>query len=100
MWQNLIAIWQNLPLILSDTTDPRDVSLNRVVTVAVAVVILLSPPIVWLCFSDWWDKFFEAWKLLLAFLGAQTAGNIFVKYKKCGGENNAAGNNARHPGNG
>ena len=39
-WANLYSIFQNLPLILSDTTDPKDISFTRV-TCALCIIFLI-----------------------------------------------------------
>ena len=44
--ENLLAIIANIPLILSDSTDPKEVSLNRIMILTEFIlVILCTPPI-------------------------------------------------------
>jgi hypothetical protein len=40
-WQNLRQVLSNLPLILSESYDPRDISLNRVIIAMLAVTVLV-----------------------------------------------------------
>lgn len=80
MTENLKQIFINLPLVLSDTRDPADVSLNRVMTAAVAFFVLLAPGVTLLLLPAWFDKITPYWDKLLAFLAAQVAGNMFKKY--------------------
>ena len=74
--ENLKGILQNLPLILSDTQDVQNVSLNRVIiffsfictVIFVAVLFLFLPNLIQPCLS-----YFQAW---LAFLGTLISGNM------------------------
>ena len=44
--ENIISIFISSPLILSDTTDPQDISLNRLMlTIEFLLVIVATPPI-------------------------------------------------------
>ncbi len=40
-WQNLRQVLSNLPLVLSESYDPKDVSLNRVIIALLAGTVLI-----------------------------------------------------------
>jgi hypothetical protein len=40
-WQNLRQVLSNLPLVLSESYDPKDISLNRVIIAMLAVTVLV-----------------------------------------------------------
>ena len=80
MIEKLNQIIVNLPLVLSDSHNPADVSLNRVMTVVVAFFVLLAPGVTLAIMPDWFERLTPYWEKLLAFLAAQVAGNMFKKY--------------------
>ena len=68
---NVLGILSNTPLILSDTYDPKDISLNRVLTMVMAVnlialswYIAINPKEV--------SSLSTLWTGLLGYLGVQT----------------------------
>lgn len=40
-WQNIRQVLSNLPLVLSESYDPKDISLNRVIIAMLAVTVLV-----------------------------------------------------------
>ena len=40
-WQNVRQVVSNLPLVLSESYDPKDVSLNRVIIALLAITVLV-----------------------------------------------------------
>ena len=84
--QNLKEVIANLPLILCSSDQPKDVSLNRVITVATAAYLAIAPPFVLIFCPQNWAKMIELWNQGLLFLGAQTAANIGTKIINKGGQ--------------
>jgi len=72
-------IFENLPLILSDTDSAKDVSLNRIIIVMAVIGLSCMIIILPVFFPQWFDKLMPFWSQLLTFLGAQIAGNMFKK---------------------
>lgn len=98
MWkmfiQNMKNILANLPLVLSDSHDPLDISLNRCVTLLSCIFVFSSPLIVMHWYPELVDKFLSYWQGAATYLGAQMVGNI-AKTKinnSNGGINNGNGN--------
>ena len=79
MMDNIREIIKNLPLILSDSREAADVSMNRIITLVSFLILIISPLIVTTFFSSSWDKFVPVWNSFLTFFGAQTVGNVFKK---------------------
>lgn len=40
-WHNLRQVFSNLPLVLSESYDPQDISLNRVIIALLAITVLV-----------------------------------------------------------
>lgn len=40
-WQNFRQVVNNLPLVLSETDDPKDISLNRVIIAVLAITVIV-----------------------------------------------------------
>lgn len=82
MWK---ATMTNLPLILSNTTDMRDISWERV-TKTMGWMIAMIGPIFSALFdhfmkADTLDKLFPYWSGLMAYLGVQTTGDMIIRAK-------------------
>lgn len=79
----LCSILSNLPLTLSDSTDPVDVSWNRVaMTIEFIFVILLSPPLLGVTlvfYPQYYPQLFEMWKPMLVAYGVHLGINGFKK---------------------
>jgi len=84
--ENLKGVISNLPLILCSSDQAKDVSLNRVVTVATAAYLAIAPPFVLLICPHYWAQMVDLWNQGLLFLGAQTAANIGTKIINKGGQ--------------
>ena len=82
-WKNLKAIVDNSPLALSDTYDPKDVSLNRQVMTLAAIFVFTTPGIVLVFFPEHLGDFLPYWQGAATYLGAQMASNI-IKRKLLG----------------
>ena len=81
-WANLKGIIVNLPLVLSDTKDPRDVSLNRVSSFfgfVIAAFVLYEAIYV---YPQYMNMLFQFFATVMAYLSAQMAGNIYKKTKQ------------------
>ena len=78
-WKHVKGIIENLPLILSDTREAADVSLNRVITFGAAICLAIIPGLVLWLKPEFWPQMADLWKAALTFLGAQAAGNIYAK---------------------
>jgi len=78
--KNLIGILSNLPLILTDTQDVKDVSLNRVIALVLFIVILLSFFFMSYIPVEHIDKFIIMWNSLVVFLGTLTGINLIKKF--------------------
>jgi hypothetical protein len=75
--------FNNLPLILSDSTEPIYVSMNRImIAIEFVLVILLSPPLLLLIFIKlplFFDKALDIWTKMLAAFGVHLGINAFKK---------------------
>lgn len=104
-WSNLRGVMSNLPLTLSDSYDPKDLSLNRIITALMVVnalglmwYMVLHPEVI--------DRLMGLWERLLAFLGAQVTVVNMIKrgidaFRDIkGGNQGAQSNPAGHPDNG
>lgn len=81
----LTQFYQALPLILSDTQDPKDISLLRIIAVITFIVILVSPLLTYVTMgANGLSLFYEYWKDLLTFLGATVLGKVVQKFSKGG----------------
>ena len=81
--ENLIAIFESLPLILSDSTDPKEVSLNRIMILTEFIlVILCTPPILvyfLFQFPEIADKAIMIFQSMLVAFGLHLGINKFAK---------------------
>lgn len=82
--ENLIAIFESLPLILSDSTDPKEVSLNRImISTEFILVILCTPPILvfflFYCEVAIADKCITIFQSMLVAFGVHLGINSFKK---------------------
>jgi hypothetical protein len=81
--QLLKEIFNNSPLILSDSTEPIYVSMNRImIAIEFIFVILLSPPTLLLIFIKmplFFDKALYIWTSMLAAFGVHLGINAFKK---------------------
>jgi hypothetical protein len=79
----LKSIISNLPLILTDTTDPINVSWNRTtMTIEFILIILVSPPLLGVTlvfYPQYFDKLYDIWKLMLTAYGVHMTVNVFKK---------------------
>ena len=71
---------QALPLILSDTQDPKDISETRVIAAMFAVALLFSLPIVFLWFPQHLEVFKGYWSDGLVFEGSLLGANVVKKF--------------------
>lgn len=78
-WSNLKGLITHLPLILSDTQDPRDISLNRVSSVFAMVLALFILYEVMFVIPQHMKDLLQYFVAIMAYLGAQMAGNIYKK---------------------
>lgn len=69
-WANFKAVISNLPLVLSDSYNPRDISLNRVST---AILIINATMLIWYTAThlEDFDKLISVLDRVLAALGVQ-----------------------------
>lgn len=88
--ENLNQIIDNLPLILSDSTDPKDISINRVmITIEFLLIFLLAPVVlagVFLYNPQMFDKLSGLWTQGLTAFGAHFGLNIFKKAGQSAGQ--------------
>lgn len=86
--ENLSGIIQNLPLMLSDSKDVSDISMNKVlIFVEFMLLFLVSPPLmcgVFLFKPELFDKLSNMWVQGLAAFGThftlKTGANVFNNY--------------------
>ncbi len=79
----LSQFYQALPLVISDTQDPNDISLIRLIAIASFIVILVSPLITYVTMgANGLSLFYEYWKDLLTFLGAAVLAKVAQKFSK------------------
>jgi len=71
---------QALPLILSDSQDPKDISETRVIAALFAVALLVSLPIVFLWLPQYITEFKGYWSDALLFLGSLLGANVIKKF--------------------
>lgn len=95
-WQNLRQVFSNLPLVLSESYDPKDISLNRVIiallagTVLVIVYRMLYDPGTAASLTNMLDKVLTALGLQL---GSNTIKRGFDTWRQIkGGDNIEASN--------
>lgn len=77
--ENLKQILKNLPLILSDSGNAEDVSLNRIIILISFLLTIVCTAMVFLFFPQLIQPllpYFQAW---LTWLGALISGNICKK---------------------
>jgi hypothetical protein len=84
MFKDLLKqILDNSPLVLSDSTEPIYVSMNRImIAIEFVFVILFFPPFLLFLkikFLVLYDSMFEVWKLLLTAFGVHLSINAFKK---------------------
>jgi hypothetical protein len=95
-WQNVKQILNNLPLTLSESYDPKDISLNRVIIAMLAITVLV---IVCRILYDpgTADKLVGALDKVLIALGLQLGSNTlkrgFDTWKQIKGGDNVEANN-------
>lgn len=79
----LYSILSNLPLILSDTTDPIDVALNRTtIAIEFIFVILLSPLVLGVTlvfYPQYFEGLLKIWLPMLTAYGVHLATNAYRK---------------------
>ena len=77
-WKNIKDLLANSPLILSDTYDPQDISMNRVITLLLVINVIL---LAWYMVAhlETVDKIVVIWDKLLTLLGVQAGGVNMVK---------------------
>jgi len=76
----LTQLLQALPLVLSDSQDPKDISLIRVIAAITAVALLVSVPIVFLCLPQYIEVFKGYWSDALVFEGSLLGANVVKKF--------------------
>jgi len=81
--QLLKEIFNYSPLVLSDTTETKDVSLNRIMIVIEFILVVIISPVFLLYLkskvSPLYDTTIDMWKLLLASFGVHLTINTFRK---------------------
>lgn len=97
-WKNLRQVISNLPLVLSESYDPRDVSLNRVIIAVLAATVLIIVYRI-LLYPDTAANLTEMLNKVLTALGLQLGSNTLKKgfdtWKQIeGGKMNAQSNAA------
>ena len=81
----LTQFYHALPLVFSDTQDPNDISLIRLIAIITFIVILVSPLVTYVVIgSDGLSLFYGYWKDLLTFLGAAVLAKVAQKFSKGG----------------
>lgn len=80
MRQKLIQIWNNLPLIVSDSGDLRDISLIRIATLISLTILFITPPALLLFLPSWFERAFPYWEKLLFFTGTALIANVAKKW--------------------
>ena len=83
---NLKLIFDNSPLILSETQSPEDVSINRVMIAVGFLTAIVAPLLVIIFCPEYLDKLLGYWNGWLTFLGVQVSGNIAKKFINKGGQ--------------
>ena len=68
-WQNLRGVLVNSPLILSESKDPKDISLHRVAIVVLLVIILAGPFFTSYIRPEFFDRFTPYWTQVLILIG-------------------------------
>ena len=79
MWENIKLLWSNLPLVLSETDRPQDISLNRVMFVLYGLFVLATPFVVLWLLPAIVDRFLPFWQGVAALLGGQTFAQLGKK---------------------
>lgn len=87
MWSKLIDLLKqiigNLPLTLSDSTEPTDVSWNRItMTIEFVLIIVMSPPILVVTlvyFPQYFENLMRIWLPMLTAYGLHLTTNAFKK---------------------
>jgi len=82
---NIKQLFQNLPLILSDSTDPQDISLNRVIVLLFALATIIGGLIILIWFRQEAQQLVGYWQAWLASFTTLASANIAKKiFKKDG----------------
>ena len=68
-WQNLKGILVNSPLILSESKDPKDISLHRVAIAVLLVIVLAGPFFTSYIRPEFFDRFTPYWTQVLILIG-------------------------------
>ena len=69
-WQNLKGILVNSPLILSESQNPKDVSLHRVSIALLLIVVSAGPFFTSYIRPEFFDRFTPYWTQVLILIGA------------------------------
>ena len=89
MIENIKQIWTNLPLTLSNTKDPADISIDRVLVFICLSFLLLSVIIMMVWLPNLLKDMLSYWQSLLAFVGGLLFNNTGKKLIDTkGGANN------------
>jgi hypothetical protein len=78
-WTNLKAIISNTPLVLSDTTDPKDISIHRITFALAVVFVIFTPLIILNFFPEFEARYAFYWEKLLYYLGGQATLNMLKR---------------------
>lgn len=76
---NIKLLLQNLPLILSDSLDMKDISLNRVIILIFSLATLIGGLIILLFFRDQAQQLVGYWQAWLASFTTMVSANIAKK---------------------
>ena len=82
---NIKQLFQNLPLILSDTDDPKDVSLNRVIVLLFAIATIIGGLIILVWFRQEAQQLVGYWQAWLASFTTMASANVAKKIWGKGG---------------
>jgi hypothetical protein len=82
---NLKLLFQNSPLILSDTDDPKDISLTRVIIFIFAIATIIGGLVILIWFRSEALQFVGYWQAWLASFTTMVSGNIAKKIFNRGG---------------
>jgi hypothetical protein len=79
-WTNLKGIIDNLPLMLSDSTDVSDISFVRVSGFVILIVLIISPIYMMNFKSELVTQFLPYWQGLATLFGTAIIANVGKKY--------------------
>lgn len=70
-WNNMGQILAHLPLTLSDSLDPKEVSQHRVNLFICLLFLLITPWWVLYWHTELWERYFQLWQGVAVFAGGE-----------------------------